>query len=254
MLSCSSGRMTVTESHWEKLYDYAMDILGRIENPKGVPPQWSFGGGTAMMLQIKHRKSFDIDLFSDNPQQLGFVNAIVMDNYIDNEKASYRGDGHEYLKVVFEDLGQIDFVIANHFLRDYGFRTTIRGHEILMETIPEIIAKKVYHRGKYFVSRDVFDIAACHAGYKKDIIDALKEMPEELELFAKKLQETRNLLGDFETELDDLFVLPKHKIILPDVLDIVEELVDDTRNEAVLEDRVEDNPSDSKPPRPRPGI
>ncbi len=41
---------------------------------------WSFDGGTALMLQLGHRESYDIDLFTDprylptclNPETLGF--------------------------------------------------------------------------------------------------------------------------------------------------------------------------------------
>lgn len=36
--------------------------------------RWSFGGGTALMLQIAHRESHDIDLFIDDPQILPFLN------------------------------------------------------------------------------------------------------------------------------------------------------------------------------------
>ncbi|RUW44700.1 hypothetical protein EOA32_36030, partial [Mesorhizobium sp. M1A.F.Ca.ET.072.01.1.1] len=35
--------------------------------------EWSFGGGTAMMIQIGHRESHDIDVFLDDPQLLGFM-------------------------------------------------------------------------------------------------------------------------------------------------------------------------------------
>jgi len=32
---------------------------------------WTFGGGTALMLQIDHRESFDVDIFLDDPLSLG---------------------------------------------------------------------------------------------------------------------------------------------------------------------------------------
>lgn len=44
---------------------------------------------------------------------------------------------------------------------------------ILLETIPEIIAKKVYHRGNSITPRDVFDIAASSETHAESIIKEL---------------------------------------------------------------------------------
>jgi hypothetical protein len=35
---------------------------------------WSFGGGTALMLQIRHRERHEIDLFIDDAQDLPCLN------------------------------------------------------------------------------------------------------------------------------------------------------------------------------------
>lgn len=61
-------------SQWPFLFDLAVDILANAERLNGYAPEWSFGGGTALMLQIDHRESHDIDIFVDDPQWLPFLN------------------------------------------------------------------------------------------------------------------------------------------------------------------------------------
>jgi hypothetical protein len=60
-------------SQWPQLFDLAVDILDRFREAQGHTPGWSFGGGTALMLQIDHRESHDIDIFLDDPQILPFL-------------------------------------------------------------------------------------------------------------------------------------------------------------------------------------
>src|SRR3546814_4694878 len=60
-------------SEWPALFDLAIDILKHFNEANGFSPSWSFGGGTALMLQIDHRESHDIDLFLDDPQYLPFL-------------------------------------------------------------------------------------------------------------------------------------------------------------------------------------
>src|SRR3546814_10996490 len=61
-------------SEWPALFDLAIDILKHFNEANGFSPSWSFGGGTALMLQLDHRERHDIDLFLDDPQYLPFLN------------------------------------------------------------------------------------------------------------------------------------------------------------------------------------
>ncbi|CCV09576.1 hypothetical protein MESS2_p70010 [Mesorhizobium metallidurans STM 2683] len=58
--------------------------------PGGDDFEWSFGGGTAMMIQIGHRKSRDIDIFLDDPQLLEFH------LHFETMPSDYLGDGFSY--------------------------------------------------------------------------------------------------------------------------------------------------------------
>jgi len=51
-------------SQWPALFDLAVEIFDRFEAANGFFPEWSFGGGTALMLQIDHRESHDIDILT----------------------------------------------------------------------------------------------------------------------------------------------------------------------------------------------
>ena len=61
-------------SEWRRLFAIAADLIDQLrEKAGGFEFEWSFGGGTAMMIQINHRESHDVDIFLDDPQLLGFI-------------------------------------------------------------------------------------------------------------------------------------------------------------------------------------
>jgi Nucleotidyl transferase AbiEii toxin, Type IV TA system len=54
---------------------------------------WTFGGGTAMMLQIDHRESRDVDIFLHDAQQLPFLDPQKRDFEFEIQPAVCEGDG-----------------------------------------------------------------------------------------------------------------------------------------------------------------
>jgi hypothetical protein len=58
---------------WTELFPHALKLMTHLER-QTHKSQWTFGGGTMLMLRIGHRQSKDIDLFVPDPQYLGFVN------------------------------------------------------------------------------------------------------------------------------------------------------------------------------------
>ncbi|MGF9563328.1 nucleotidyl transferase AbiEii/AbiGii toxin family protein [Neorhizobium sp. JUb45] len=120
---------------------------------------WSLGGGTALMLQIDHRESFDIDIFLDDPQQLPYLNPWTQGYELDVTPDAYVSDGARTLKVVFENIGEIDFICALPLTEAPAVAATVRDRTILLETPAEIIAKKICYRGALMQPRDMFDIA-----------------------------------------------------------------------------------------------
>src|SRR5262249_26069628 len=53
---------------WTKLFRIACRHFRQANSQELVIDEWTFGGATAMMLQINHRESRDIDIFLPDPQ------------------------------------------------------------------------------------------------------------------------------------------------------------------------------------------
>ncbi|WP_370688166.1 nucleotidyl transferase AbiEii/AbiGii toxin family protein [Flavimaribacter sediminis] len=141
-----------------------------------------------MMLQINHRESHDIDLFLDDPQLLPYVTASVGELEFQIGAPSYNSDGVGHLKIAFEGVGEIDFIVTGHILDPYAKAIEILGREVDLETVPEIITKKIRFRGASIQPRDIFDIAAAsNAGYGQQLRDALAEIAEYRDTAARRL-------------------------------------------------------------------
>lgn len=140
------------------------------------------------MLQINHRESHDVDLFLDDPQLLPYITASVAELEFEIGRPTYGGDGAGHLKIAFENIGEIDFIVAGHIVDQNVESTELLGRTIDLETIPEIIGKKVRFRGSSIEPRDVFDIAAAsEAGYDDQIAAALEEIAEYRDIASDRL-------------------------------------------------------------------
>lgn len=163
-------------SQWPALFDLAIAILDGFHEAQDFKPGWSFGGGTALMLQIDHRESHDIDLFLDDPQVLPFLNPETQGYALSRKPDSYEHDGSRALKLVFAGLGEIDFICCASIVESPCEKRDVRGHEVLMEIPAEIVAKKVWYRGGHFLPRDMFDTAAVAEQLGTDyVLAALRE-------------------------------------------------------------------------------
>ena len=61
-------------------------------------------------------------------------------------------------------------------------QTIIDGEVVLLETIPEIVTKKIYYRASSIKPRDIFDIAAAGHQHANLLIKELKKYQEEVVL------------------------------------------------------------------------
>lgn len=171
--------MVPATSRWRDLLQEAFGILDHVNREFEIIERWSFGGGTAMMIQIDHRESHDIDLFLDDPQLLPYVEATVSERQFTLGEATYNGDGAGHLKIAFEGIGEIDFIVTGHVTEVPTSIRTIEGRAVALEAVPEIIAKKVRYRGSRIQPRDIFDIAAAaDTNDTADVIAALALIPD----------------------------------------------------------------------------
>lgn len=64
-----------------------------------------------MMIQIGHRESHDIDIFLDDPQLLGHRPSKSRLHF-ETMPSDYLEHGLRFQKFAFEDVGEIDFIVA----------------------------------------------------------------------------------------------------------------------------------------------
>jgi len=96
------------QANWVRLFRVACAIIRQVNSKQAVIDHWTFGGGTALMLQLDHRESHDIDIFLTDPQQLPYLDPQKHDFRLDIHLDAYEGDGVRSLKLVFS-VGEIDF-------------------------------------------------------------------------------------------------------------------------------------------------
>lgn len=148
--------MNTVEPRWDDLLRLARRHLECI----GLTcKDWTWGGGTVLMLRHGHRLSWDIDLFLGDPQYLTYLSprlndaiAADIDHY--TEQANH-------LRCFVEGVGEIDFLIAQPVLDIHPETMEVPGHgPIQVMSDREILAQKIYYRGAQFTGRDLFDFAA----------------------------------------------------------------------------------------------
>jgi len=124
-------------SEWRRLFGIAVDLIEQLrENAGGFDFEWSFGGGTAMMIQIGHRESHDIDIFLDDPQLLGFIDPSRSRLRLDLAPSDYQGDGLRFQKFAFENVGEIDFIVAGTLTQMPFDIREVEGRAVRLETVP----------------------------------------------------------------------------------------------------------------------
>ncbi len=176
-----------------------------------------------MMLQIGHRESHDVDIFLPDPQYLGLLNPDKNDFKFEVLPTEYNGDGAGFLKLAFENIGEIDFIVGHAMTDQPTLRQTIEGTEVLLETIPEIITKKIYYRGASIKPRDIFDIAAGAEKHQDAIIGALKAYRPEV---TKALETLSKLNPDFVVaSICSLAIKPEYEALAKTALGRTKEIL-----------------------------
>lgn len=148
---------------------------------------WTFGGGTALMLQIDHRESYDVDLFVPDPQLMAYLRAAAADLEFGIGGASYTTNGATHIKIAFAGVGEIDFINALPVTDLPTVPYEIDGRPVGMESVGEIVAKKVRYRGASIQPRDIFDIAAAAVTHGNEVERALSQIPEHVNATLERL-------------------------------------------------------------------
>jgi len=176
-----------------------------------------------MMLQIDHRESQDVDIFLSDPQLLPYLDPQKRDFRFEIWPTDYDGDGSSFQKFAFEDIGEIDFIVGRAMTPSPTTQTTIEGETTLLETIPEIISKKIYYRGSSIRPRDIFDIAAAGERHADLVIDALRSYRAEVQAALKAID---RLNPDFvNSAIAQLYIKDKFRSVAKTALKQAKELL-----------------------------
>lgn len=179
-----------------------------------------------MMIQIGHRESHDIDIFLDDPQLLGFIDPSKSPLRFELAPSDYQGDGRRFQKFAFEGVGEIDFIVAGALTENPFELREVEGRKVLLETVPEIIAKKVYYRGAEANPRDIFDIAAAARSQLGEIVNVLRAFPEQVSRSKERLE---RLNPEFVTRsVAQLMIMPEYEASAADSLDRALAVLDET--------------------------
>ena len=209
---------------WEKALANAFIIVDDA-GKKGIDlGGMTLGGGTALMLQVDHRNSYDIDFFLPDPQLLGYFAAAAEEMAAWHPKVLYRGDGSRFLKISFASGGEVDFIAVPPVTNHAPVERMLQGRTLLLETVPEIIASKVHYRGSHLRARDIFDIAAAsESGYREEIQRVLATIPDDATTALNRVK----ALGDrgLETIMDRKDIRPGFEHLLAEAPAIAKDLL-----------------------------
>ena len=218
-----------TRSRWEDLLQAAFDLIDRTNREHTIIDGWTLGGGTALMLRIDHRESYDIDLFVDDPQVLPYLRAAASEAEFAISEPAYGGDGASHLKLAFEGMGEIDVIVAAPQTDRPSELVELLGRTVELETVAEVIAKKVRYRGSSLQPRDVFDIAAAlqtkHAQSVKDALADMSERTEAAWAAANRLNEDAT-----QTLIAQLQIRQRLEYLAGDALEVVRNTLNEIGN------------------------
>ncbi len=121
-----------------------------------------FGGGTALAIyHFQHRKSFDIDLFVTDPQILNYLSPKhwLEDSRLFNT-AKYI-DLANHIRLLTKENIKIDILVSQDFI---GHAVIDDSHtffheNIYVESLEDILAKKIIYRKDQNKSRDIIDLS-----------------------------------------------------------------------------------------------
>ena len=121
-----------------------------------------FGGGTALAIyHFQHRKSFDIDLFVTDPQILNYLSPKhwLEDSRLFNT-AKYI-DLANHIRLLTKENIKIDILVSQDFI---GHAIIDNSHaffqeSIYVESLEDILAKKIVYRKDQNKSRDIIDLS-----------------------------------------------------------------------------------------------
>lgn len=177
-----------------------------------------FGGGTALAIYyFQHRLSFDIDLFATDMQVLSHLSPKHWIDETNNFNSSSYIDLSHHIRVLEKKNNiKIDVLVSHASSSNYlvDDSKTLFNETIYVESVEDIIAKKIVYRRHDNLTRDIIDISIS-IKYKENFLENLlasglinhkdvQELYDSLsQLDQQTFHEELEIVAPFEKYLDD---------------------------------------------------
>ncbi|QOY53174.1 nucleotidyl transferase AbiEii/AbiGii toxin family protein [Candidatus Sulfurimonas baltica] len=177
-----------------------------------------FGGGTALAIYyFQHRLSFDIDLFVTDVQILNYLSPKHWIDETNKFNTSKYIDLSNHIRVLEKKNNiKIDVLVSQNASSEYLLDNSkvIFTSDVYVESIEDIIAKKIVYRRNDNLTRDIIDIAIAiklKDGILQNMLERglineldLKELKTSLENLDKKtFEEEIEIVAPFENYIND---------------------------------------------------
>jgi len=199
------------------MYDFQLqkemlDISFALLKERGIKADYALGGGTALSAYYwQHRFSTDIDIFihKGTAEDLKKIDPRKTSTAIKARLAriKYAGDLKKhpvYTELTIDQNSKMQFFVVKDYTTVPYSEVTLWGKNILIESVEEIIAKKVYYRCEDANARDLFDLTV--AIYKDPTvlmsINVPKEKLEKLLDSVDTIMQSEELLDNYRLEIE----------------------------------------------------
>jgi len=169
------------QTEGRKLLDLALVALDTLAEDV----QWSWGGGTALAMHLGHRISHDIDIFLTDSAALHGL--FPQNNPTVREITDRWQQPGRYLKLERKE-GEIDFIVSRMFTTPGAIPFDYNGRDVPLETVSEVLAKKLHWRGSNALARDIFDYAAVWRLAPESFMEAVAAAPDGAARAADKIR------------------------------------------------------------------
>jgi predicted nucleotidyltransferase len=196
--------------YWNTVTPLLREILEAIMNEKAFD-KFRLVGGTALSLQLGHRESVDIDLFTD--AEYGTIDFDKIDAYfrhhyayVESNTVGGIGMGTSYfVGPAEENLVKLDIYYNEPYINEPVVDANIR-----MANVEEIIAMKLEVIGNGGRKKDFWDVHACHQHYD---IPSMSTLYNKRYPYGHTEDDLRNGLVNFtnaDDDFDPVCLLGKH--------------------------------------------
>lgn len=157
---------------------------------------WSFGGGTALALfYLQHRRSYDVDIFVHDPQYFAFLSP----KWFIDEQTIFQPDYLEqadHISLATLTGVKVDLLLAPNLTDKPSSLRKVGPVECYVDSLEEIIAKKIRYRRMRVKTRDIVDIGVAISQFP----EILKELVDQNTVTLDELFEWRKTLGNLDRE------------------------------------------------------